>query len=43
MVFGEATTTFPIIASDALHRRKWAGRPERRFNEKLGAVLAAKA
>ncbi len=43
MVFGEATTTFPIIASDALHRRKWEGRPERRFNEKLGAVLASKA
>lgn len=43
MVFGEATTTFPILASDALHRRKWVGRPERRFNERLGAALAGKA
>jgi len=29
MVFGEATTTFPILASDAFHRRAWAGRTER--------------
>lgn len=43
MVFGEATTTFPILASDALHRRKWVGRPERRFNDKLGAAIVAKA
>ena len=33
MVFGEVTTLFPIIASDAYHRRAWEGRPERRFNE----------
>ncbi|MGP1310329.1 MAG: 1,9-bis(guanidino)-5-aza-nonane synthase [Phycisphaerales bacterium] len=43
MVFGEATTTFPILASDALHRRKWEGRPERKFNEALASALTAKA
>ncbi|TVQ59265.1 MAG: deoxyhypusine synthase [Phycisphaerales bacterium] len=35
MVFGEATTTFPILASDAYHRAAWKGRPERRFNDAL--------
>jgi len=27
MVYGEATITFPLLASDAYHRRKWETRP----------------
>jgi len=34
MVFSEATTTVPVIASDAYHRGLWKGRAPRRF-EKL--------
>lgn len=33
MVFGEVTTLFPLIASDAYHRRAWKARPERRLAE----------
>ncbi len=32
MVFGEATTTFPLLMSDAWHRGSWKGRPRRNFN-----------
>ena len=31
MVFCEATLGFPLLASDAWHRRAWEGRPERRL------------
>ena len=33
MVFGEVTSLFPLIASDAFHRKNWASRPERRLAE----------
>ena len=33
MVFGEVTTLFPLIASDAWHRGAWKQRPERRLSE----------
>jgi len=33
MVFGEVTTLFPLIASDAYHRGAWKHRPERRLSE----------
>lgn len=33
MVFGEVTTLFPLIASDAYHRGVWKQRPERRLSE----------
>lgn len=33
MVFGEVTTLFPLIASDAYHRGAWKNRPERRLAE----------
>lgn len=33
MVFGEATVTFPLLASDAWHRGSWKNRPERRLND----------
>ncbi|USN99839.1 MAG: deoxyhypusine synthase [Phycisphaeraceae bacterium] len=33
MVFGEVTTLFPLIASDAYHRGAWKKRPERRLSE----------
>lgn len=35
MVFCEATLGFPLLASDAWHRRAWEGRPERRFADWL--------
>ncbi len=35
MVFGEATTIFPLIASDAFHRQSWRKRPQRRFSDIL--------
>jgi deoxyhypusine synthase len=35
MVFGEATTTFPLLASDAYHRGSWRERPERRLVDVL--------
>jgi deoxyhypusine synthase len=31
MVYAEATLAFPMIASYVYHRRKWEGRPEKRF------------
>jgi deoxyhypusine synthase len=31
MVFGEATTLLPLLASDAIHRSSWRGRPQRRL------------
>lgn len=40
MVYGEVTTIFPLIASDAYHRRSWAGRPERRFADVLATTPA---
>jgi deoxyhypusine synthase len=33
MVYGEATVTFPLLASDAWHRGAWKNRPERRLND----------
>jgi deoxyhypusine synthase len=33
MVFGEATTLFPLLVGYAYHRRAWAGRGERRLSE----------
>ncbi len=42
MVYGEVTTLFPLIASDAYHRRAWEGRPSRRFADMLaGATQSA--
>lgn len=35
MVFCEATLGFPLLASDAWHRRSWEGRPERRYADWL--------
>jgi deoxyhypusine synthase len=35
MVFGEATITFPILASHAYHIRAWEGRTERRLSDLL--------
>ena len=37
MVFCEAALGFPLLASDAYHRRAWEGRPERRFADWLEA------
>lgn len=41
MVFGEATTTFPLLASDAYHRGMWKNRREFRFADLLAAPSAA--
>lgn len=41
MVYGEATTLFPLIASDAYHRQAWKDRPERRFADLLAEQPAA--
>ena len=41
MVFGEATTTFPLLASDAYHRKDWQKRPERKFSDQLASAVAA--
>lgn len=41
MVFGEASVTFPILASDAYHRAAWKGRAERRLGEKLAENVGA--
>ena len=38
MVFGEVTTLFPLIASDAYHRGAWKARPERRLAELFAAA-----
>jgi deoxyhypusine synthase len=38
MVFGEVTTLFPLIASDAYHRGAWKKRPERRLAEIFAAA-----
>jgi len=35
MVFGEATSILPLIASDAYHRGAWRDRPRRRFLKQL--------
>jgi len=40
MVFGEATTTLPLIASDAIHREHWRQRPERRFCDLFASASA---
>ena len=31
MVFAEATSVLPLIASDAYHRQKWKDRPRKRI------------
>ncbi len=41
MVFGEATTTFPLLASDAYHRGSWKARRAWRLAEKLDAEVEA--
>jgi deoxyhypusine synthase len=33
MVYGEATVTFPLLASYAYHKGNWKNRKEKRFNE----------
>jgi len=38
MVFGEVTTLFPLIASDAYHRKAWAKRPTRKLAELFEAA-----
>jgi deoxyhypusine synthase len=38
MVFGEATVTFPLIASYAYHKRSWASRSGFRFNDVLATT-----
>ncbi|HEY6534963.1 MAG TPA: deoxyhypusine synthase [Candidatus Nitrosocosmicus sp.] len=35
MVYGEATITFPILASFAYHNKKWINRKEKRLNDDL--------
>ncbi len=40
MVFGEVTTVFPIIASDAYHRGAWKNRPQRKLAELFEPVVA---
>lgn len=40
MVFGEATTTFPILASDAYHRASWKKRPARKLADAIAAAPA---
>lgn len=42
MVFGEATTTFPILASDAYHRGQWKARPARKFADQLDQPVATR-
>ena len=42
MVFGEVTTLFPLLASDAYHRASWKARPARAFNA-LFATAASEA
>jgi deoxyhypusine synthase len=43
MVFGEATITFPLLASHAYHVRAWEGRDERRLSDVLdGEAKAAR-
>jgi len=41
MVYGEATTTFPILASDAFHRGSWKKRPARKLSNVLDKADAA--
>ncbi len=36
MVFAEATTVVPLIASDAYHRGHWKGREKPRWNKLFG-------
>lgn len=36
MVFGEATSFIPLIASDAYHRGHWKERPQRRWSRMFG-------
>jgi deoxyhypusine synthase len=43
MVFGEVTTLFPLLASDAFHRGSWKARSARRFNDRLAAEAPAAA
>ncbi len=40
MVYGEATTTFPILASDAFHRASWKKRPARKLSNVLDKAPA---
>jgi deoxyhypusine synthase len=40
MVYGELTSTFPLLVSDAYHRNHWKKRRERKFNELFAAVNA---
>ena len=35
MVYGEATITFPLLASYSYHNKKWTNRKEKRFNDIL--------
>ncbi len=41
MVFGEATTTLPLLASDAYHRASWKSRKAFAFNQLLDQVPAS--
>jgi deoxyhypusine synthase len=41
MVFGELTVTFPLLASDAYHRRAWKGRKGFRFADLFERAPAA--
>jgi deoxyhypusine synthase len=40
MVFAEATSVLPLIASCAYHKRLWQGRPQRRWSRIFEPVLA---
>lgn len=40
MVFAEATSVLPLIASYAYHKRRWDGRPQRRWSQIFKPVLA---
>ncbi len=42
MVYAEATTVVPIIASDAWHRGHWRNRPARRFADLFAAAEEAR-
>ena len=33
MVFAEATSVLPLIASDAYHRENWKNRPKKEFSK----------
>lgn len=43
MVWGEATVAFPLLASDAYHRRSWVGRPARKLADLWAPVAGGRS